>query len=358
MINNVFYDHQIFLKQKYGGPSRYFVELHNHLDPNIFKKKIIAPIHINRYLKNSDVNDKNIFLYKKLFFNNFLKKYNQILTLKKIKNNEDCIVHSTYYDLGYLRNQKCKKIVTIYDLIHEKFYPNKILPKEDNKLNCINEADFFICISKTTQKDFIEKYNIDKNKTKVIYLSSSLNKTNFNYKKKKDYILFVGNRGGYKNANFLIKAYAKNEKIHKNFNLAFFGGQSFSRIEIQNFKDLCIQDKIIYLGKDENKLSSFYQNASCLVYPSLYEGFGIPLLEAMESECPVICCDTPAIKEVGDNSVLYFEKDDLDSLINCMENLLHSNHHSNKLKNLGKIRRNNFSWKRCAKETEEIYLNI
>ena len=358
MIKNLIYDYQIFLKQKYGGPSKYFVELNKNIDKNNFSNKIIAPFHINNHLKNSKFNKGNFFFYKKFNFNNFLSKYNQNKTLKFVKKIQNPIIHSTYYNLKYLSEIECKKIVTIYDLIHEKLYPEKNLSDEENKKNAIIDADFFICISKNTQKDLIETYNVDPQKTKVVYLSSSLQDTKFKINKSKDYLLFVGNRTGYKNANFILKALSKYKKFKKNFDLYFFGGPKLSNYEIDNFNELGLLNNIKHYGNDERKLKSLYKNAICLIYPSLYEGFGIPLLEAMESECPILCCNTPALKEIGQNAVEYFDGNNQDAFLESLDKIIYSNDLNKKLKKLGLQRRKDFSWKKCAKETEEIYQTL
>ena len=358
MNRNLIYDYQIFLKQKYGGPSKYFVELNKNINKNNFSSKIVAPFHINRHLRDSEYNRGNFFFFKKFNLNSFLSKYNQYKTLKIIKKLDNPIVHSTYYNLKYLSDIKCTKIVTIYDLIHEKLYPEKKLSDEDDKRNSIMDADFFICISKNTQKDLIEIYNVDPKKTKVVYLSSSFPKEEIKVKKNKDYLLFVGNRTGYKNSDFILKALAKYEKFYKNFDLYYFGGPKFSKNEINILNDLKISNNIKHLGNDERKLKSLYQNALCLIYPSSYEGFGLPLLEAMETECPVLCCNTPALKEIGQDAVEYFEQNNEDSFIESLDKIIYSNDLKKKIKKLGLQRRNYFSWQKCAKETEQIYKNL
>ena len=360
MRKKIIFDYQIFLKQKYGGPSRYFVELNNNLNSNeFFDYQVMAPLHINRHLKGSLFNKNNFFFFKKFNLNNLFKNFNQKVTLKKINSISNLIMHSTYYDLTYLDNVKCNKVVTIFDLIHEKFYPKSKLKIEDVKSKAIEKADFFICISKNTQRDLIEYYNVKEEQTKVIYLSSSLPKNNnINFNIDKNFFLFVGNREGYKNSKFIVNALSKYDKFKKNFKLYFFGGLKFSKEEINNFKDLGIYENIKHLGNDEKILPGLYKNALCLIYPSLYEGFGIPLLEAMENDCPILCCDTPAVKEIGENAAIYFEKENEESFIHNLDKIVYSSDFSDNLKKLGRQRRSFFSWKKCANQTEEVYKNL
>ena len=119
-----------------------------------------------------------------------------------------------------------------------------------------------------------------------------------------------------------------------------------------------IYENIKHLGNNEEILPSLYKNALCLIYPSLYEGFGIPLLEAMQSDCPILCCETPAIKEIGENAAIYFEKGNEESFIHNLDKIVYSNDLSNKLKKLGRQRRSFFSWEKCARETEQVYKNL
>ena len=204
----IFYDHQIFCNQNYGGPSRYFVSLAEKLKDKNLDIKISAPLHINEYLNNLD---KKIIFGKKLFFSKYISKtyslkskiseFNSKINKLYLNYFKPDVIHFTYYDHIISENTKIKKVVTIYDLIHEKYYKDygfekNYLPKK----NLINIADKIICISENTKKDLIEIYKVNEEKIFVTHLSANeiINKSLkklFNF----SYILYVGSRWKYKN---------------------------------------------------------------------------------------------------------------------------------------------------------------
>ena len=362
MKNNIsiFYDFQIFLKQKFGGPSRYFFELGERIANNA-RVNIYSPIYINRYLRALKSKSFNFFLYKKFIFNNLFTKINQNLTCKHLKKNNYSIIHPTYYDTEYLKDCKLKKVITVFDLIHEKFSNEKKINEfRDKKKYAIANSDFFICISKNTQKDLINFYNVKEEKTKVIYLaSSSISRMSIYKKIEKPFILYIGNRAGYKNFNILVKVFSTSKELKNNFLLCCFGGGSFTKDEKLLFAQNKIdQFNVRYLGDNEDFLASIYEQATCLVYPSLYEGFGMPILEAMQFKCPVICSEVSSMPEVGGNAVEYFDPYNSESLLESIKRVLYEKSYKDKLIDLGLQRSKMFSWDNCAKETLEVYNKI
>jgi glycosyltransferase involved in cell wall biosynthesis len=358
---NIFYDFQIFLKQKFGGPSRYFIELSKKISNANVKINLYSPIYINRYLRNIKLNHLNLFFYKKFIFNNFFSNINKSLTCLHLKMNKYSIIHPTYYDIEYLKDYKFKKVITVHDLIHEKIYSKKKISEfRDGKDHAIRNSDFFICVSKNTQADLINFYNVKEDKTKVIYSgTSNLNKI-FDYKiKEKPFILFVGNRHGYKNFNILAKAFSLSKELKKNFLLCCFGGGGFTRQEKIFFSQIGLdQHNIQYLGDNDDFLVSIYEQASCLVYSSLQEGFGLTILEAMKYHCPVICSNIPPLREAGGPVVEYFDPTNHESLLVSIKKVLYDKIYRNNLINLSLQRVKLFSWEKCAKETLSVYNNI
>jgi glycosyltransferase involved in cell wall biosynthesis len=357
---SIFYDFQIFLKQKFGGASRYFFELGERIANNA-TVNFYSPIHINRYFRNIKSKSFNLFLFKKFMFNSLFTKINQNLTCDHLKKNSYSIIHPTYYDAEYLKDYKLKKVITVFDLIHEKFSnERKINEFRDKKKYVIQNSDFFICISKNTQKDLINFYNVKEEKTKVIYLASSNISKIFIYKKmEKPFILYIGNRSGYKNFNILVKAFSTSKEIKNNFLLCCFGGGSFTKEEKLFFlQNKISQLNVLHLGDNEDFLASIYEQAVCLVYPSTYEGFGLPILEAMQYKCPVICSQVSSMPEVAGNAVEYFNPHDYESLLESIKKVLYEQDYKEKLIDLGLQRSKIFSWNKCAKETLEVYNKI
>ena len=229
-------------------------------------------------------------------------------------------MHLTYYDKVYNLKKKVKKILTIYDLIHEKF--NYYYGKElsNYKKKSINFADEIICISNNTKNDLLNFYDVDEAKVSVIHLG--VEKKNFIKKLKLDQqvILYVGNRRKYKNFDRFIKAYSISNDLVKNSKIICFGGGKFTEDEKKYIKSLHIpENKISQISGDDNLLNQLYKSVEFLIVPSLYEGFGLPILEAMSCGCPVLCGDKSSMPEVANYAALYFDASEVDSIRYSMQ---------------------------------------
>ena len=160
------------------------------------------------------------------------------------------------------------------------------------------KADHVICISENTRSDLLKIWDCDPSKVSVVHLGfdsfAARNKQvkALNKNISRDYILFVGARKGHKNFERLLEAYSSKKSLSDNFSLICFGGGSFCDDEEKKLKNLGIANKVIQMNGSDELLASLYQNADLFVYPSLYEGFGIPPLEAMSAGCPVAAART------------------------------------------------------------------
>lgn len=360
------YDHQIFSAHKFGGVSRYFVELIKHINQLKKKKKfikIIAPVHQNFYLTK---NIKNLY-FKGIKLPNvkgstkICNLINSFLSPFLLKFYEPDVIHKTYYGLENFNNTHTKKIITVYDMIHELFpknFPNKDKTAEIKKI-AVNKADHIICISKNTQKDLINILGVDIKKTSVVHLGLTLisQKKKYFNKNHKPFILYVGSRGGYKNFSRFIEAYANSNQVKKKFAVVVFGGGPFLLDEIKKINNLKVSN-IKQVSGDDDKLASYYQNASLFVYPSLYEGFGLPLLEAMNFGCPVACSNTSSIPEVVGNAAIFFDPYSVKSISKSIEAILLNNKMKKLLVARGFKRAKKFSWKKCAEKTYKVYEKI
>jgi len=236
----IVFTNTIFFIQKAGGISRYFSNLAREL--NSLKKnfKIIAPLSKNIYLK--DITKNQISLYVPRFpISFFFKKINNIIFNYFCRKHNPKIIHETYFNnFENLKSYKNTiKVLTIYDLIHEKFpkYYNK---NQILKKKYLNLFDHYVCIPKNTQKDFINYFKIAKKKTSVIYLAGNHIKRIKSIQskiklKKKSFILYVGGRDNYKNFKIIVDVFNKFNLLN-NFKLVCFGGGVFSKNEIKLFK--------------------------------------------------------------------------------------------------------------------------
>ena len=175
---------------------------------------------------------------------------------------------------------------------------------------------------------------------------------------KKPFLLFVGDRSRYKNFKNFVLAYSKSESLKKDFDVVCFEGSNFSKIEISFLKDLSVGDKFLQISGNDLELNYAYKKARCFIFPSLYEGFGLPLLESMNMECPVICSNTSSFPEVTNDSAILFDPNKVDEIKFEIENLVYNNQKIFDLVHKGKNNIENFKWSKCAEETLKIYKNL
>jgi len=365
----IFYDYKIFYNQKYGGPSRYFLSLINSVIKKGNKCLINSPVYYNEYLKMVSLFKPEIvngkFLSKRLrYTTKILELYNYLITSKNLnfKNKFD-VYHPTYYGKSILNFFKIPTVLTVHDLIHEKFNKNIRLKSINNKIDLIKKADKIICVSKHTQNDLINIYNINKNKTVVIYPGVEnifINKDKDRVQLKLNpYILYVGTRNKYKNYQNFLKAFMISNKLKNDFKIVFFGGGNFTKIEQNYFVEIGIKkNNIDYYEGDDNVLKQFYLNASALIYPSLYEGFGSVPLEAMNFGCPVVSSNASCLPEVQGNGSLKFDPNSIEDIKSKLEDILYSEELKKKQVKLGNERVKKFTWEECANQTISTYKNI
>lgn len=364
----ILYDHQAFSMQKYGGISRYFYEIIKYN-----KKKDVDTVDVTTPLLFSDnyyISDRKVVDYRGFFSQRKLKGryklnliFNKFESIKLLKRQDFDIFHPTYYDpyfLKYIRNKPF--ILTVYDMIHERFsgmFSVNDKTSEYKKLLC-NKATKIIAISQSTKKDLIEIFNIKESKIEVVYLGNSLTLDNNSVKKDidlpKKYILFVGSRGVYKNFNRFIEGVSSILHSDKDLCVVCAGGGKFDSSENQLFAALKISAKVFQHTLNDNELSLFYKNALIFVFPSLYEGFGIPVLESFACDCPLVCSNTSSLPEIAGNGAEYFDPYDSKSISTTIKNVLNDNKRKQTLRQNGRDRLKIFSWERTVEKTRDIYM--
>lgn len=349
---SVLYDNQIFCLQKIGGISRYFYELikrnENSILPLLYTE--------NFYLKESK---KNILKSKFIKIINFLINKVYMIFVLKTKNYD--IFHPTYYDSYFLNlNIKTPFVITVYDMIHEiygdSFFANNKTTTILKRKLC-EKADGIIAISEKTKEDIINYFNINPDKIKVIYLGSNLNKNIKDIKLPKKYILFTGGRKGYKNFDLFLKSISKILIEDKDLYLVCTG-ESFTNKEIENMKKLKIENKVHQILANDDEMYTIYYNAECFVFPSLYEGFGIPILEAFEAGTPLVLSNTSCFPEIAGDAGEYFDPINEKSIETAIKNVLYDPIQKMKLIKNGKERLKKFNWDKTSKETLEFYESI
>lgn len=288
--------------------------------------------------------------------------WSQFIFPLRLKKDKIDILYSTTHH-GLIINFT-KQIITIHDILPLKYpyqyklqyyYFKFILPMLAKRSKKI------ITVSNNTKKDLVSYYHISDKMIDVIY--NSFDKEHFSnvssneYKEKfGDYLLFVGASYPHKNLERAIKGFISSG-IDSKYKLIVVGGrenyknwvkQQFSK---QQLKNVYFIDYVSY-----EKLPILYSNAKALIYPSLYEGFGIPPLEAMASGCPVIASNTSSIPEVCQDAAFYFNPEDISEISNAIRTVLNNDNLKEELIQKGFKRVNQFSWRESAKKLLEIIL--
>ncbi|MBN1106650.1 MAG: glycosyltransferase family 4 protein [Deltaproteobacteria bacterium] len=272
------------------------------------------------------------------------------------------IWHSTYYTMP--KHWKGKQVVTVVDMIHERF-SNLFSTPEDVvfrkvKRRCVESADAIICISETTRRDLETFYGICGDYVHVIPLGCSEVFTTPSRCSKPEkstecqpFLLYVGDRNHYKNFTGLVGTYAK-WHLKKDVPLVVVG-RRWTLSEKQLLANLKIDNLItLVTDLDDEGLNRLYHRASALVYPSLYEGFGIPLLEAMKCGCPIIASHIPSSLEIAGECPVYFEPHEESSLLAALDLLMSEGRNSARTA-VGIERVKRYSWDNTARGTLCLY---
>jgi glycosyltransferase involved in cell wall biosynthesis len=366
LFMRIAFDFGVFGWQKYGGISRYFFEVaDNMVSANDVEAAIISPLYVNCYLaaasKNLQIRGQKVPIIRRT--GRILRAVNELLAPHFLRNFQPDLVHETYYSVKRHAPNNCKVVLTVFDMIHERFpecFPSRDLTSKVKAI-AVQRADHIVCISTHTQRDLIELFGVDPKKTSVVHLGFSLTKQSIVNELTSDnsFLLYVGSRGGYKNFDALLHAYASSPSLLREYELVAFGGGAFNAKERALIAALGIRnDRVRQINGGDAVLASLYRKAALFIYPSRYEGFGIPPLEAMSFDCPVVCSNTSSIPEVVGDAAEFFNPDSIDSMVQAIEHVLHDVRLRQTLVNRGRERVKLFSWERCAEKTLDIYRGL
>ncbi|MDQ5767543.1 glycosyltransferase family 4 protein [Thiothrix subterranea] len=363
----ILYDPQIFTWQKYGGISRYFHEItQNIIEIEGVSCDLSLLISNNHYISEKKLT-KHIELFKKTDFRGKLRLFdyiNKSNTFLELKRQNFDIFHPTYYDPYFLKHLGNKPFVlTVYDMIHEKFgsiFPITDKTTERKKL-LVKKAAKIIAISQSTKNDLIQIFDTDESKIEVIHLGNSIfpkENINLNLEIPEKYLLFVGNRNNYKNFNLFIKGVSSLLKSDNDLFVVCAGGGTFTNSELKLLSELGILKQVFQYNSDDETLAFFYRNALTFVFPSLYEGFGIPILESFSCGCPLVCSGISSLPEIAGEAACYFDPYSEESIRNTISTIINDANLRKDLVNKGYGQLNNFSWKKTTEETRKLYEGI
>lgn len=345
-LMKILFDHQIFSSQTFGGISRYHIQLIKHLgiewelplfcSNNFYLKEVMT---VPGFFRHSDFRGKN----------RILERLNRIKAVSAIRKGDFDIFHPTFYEsysLVHLKNRPM--VLTLHDMTHDRFseLPAAQWEKKE-KYIMAHRANAIIVPSQFTADELMELYHIPANKIQVVWHGGPEWEVTA-VPQTENRFLFVGTRAYYKNFAVVLEAL----KMVPDATL-LIAGSPLTRTESMLIESLGIRERVKTVNPSDDELKKIYASSAALIFPSLMEGFGLPVLEAFAANCPVICSDIPVFREVGGEAALYFPPDSPAALADAMKaNMAHRF-----TENIAR-QREKFSWKKCAAETLCVYENV
>ena len=356
----IFFDYNIFYRQKYGGISSYYFNLFEEFNKNNVPFFACPIFNKNRYIRavKKNIFSINIIECPSIFYN-LIDNANYQISKSFLKIYDPDIIHITYYNKNILKYKNAKKILTVYDMITEVFPNKENLQLSKIKEQSIESSDHIIAISETTKRDLISYFNVPSKKISVIYLGVNLTSQSIEENKKENFILYVGSRKSYKNFENFLYSIRSSSLLYQDFNIVCFGGENFSKYDkdiLKKYKFEMTKIKFIY-GGDEI-LKKLYSTARLFVFPSLYEGFGLPILESMANSCPVLCSNSGSLPEIAGDAAIYFDPRNFESIRGSIESAIYDDTLLDNLSKKGFERIKMFSWGACAEQTLNLYKKI
>lgn len=348
------FDNIIYFLQKSGGGSVYW----NEITKDYYGEK--DSLFIEQDTKCSNIFRKEMEISNKVIDNKKNLKIQRYLPVL-YKETEKHIFHSSYY--RYSKNKNAVNITTVHDFTYEKYFKGlaKIVHYLQ-KRKAIKKSDGIICVSENTKRDLLSYHPWAlKKEIKVIYngvseqfknIKNEFNIEGYKYNDiiKKKYILFVGHRSSYKNFNIAVKTV---NLLDSSYSFVIVG-QELNKFE-NELLEKEIKGRYVHLKNiNSEDLNILYNYAFCFLYPSSYEGFGIPILEAMKTGCPVVTTNSSSIPEVAGEAALIVKEIKEENFAKSIESLENKVKREEIIAN-GYEQAKNFSWDKCRKETKDFY---
>jgi glycosyltransferase involved in cell wall biosynthesis len=286
-------------------------------------------------------------------------RLNERASIKELKRQEFDLFHTTYYNPYFLDHLQGKPFVlTIYDMIHE-IHPDHFSPHDktrEHKALLAAAATRIIAISASTKSDIVRYLGVDPEKIEVIYLANSLGCEGEPLPVPDRFVLYVGGRcRRYKNFENFFRAFASLAARMPDLELICVGQKDFNPAELELIDACGLRGRCRNVAANDRQLVYLYNRAALFVYPSLYEGFGLPILEAFASGCPVALSQASCFPEIAGEAAAYFDPCDVSSMAGVMESILSDRGRRQALVQSGRERLKRFSWVTTAEQTAALY---
>ena len=372
----ILFDHQIFWQQHYGGISRYYVELIERLrhypgvDPRISMwysqnaHLTSSSLIVDGLAPSRPLSYGAVRLAKGMTGRDLAGQLHERCSIRALKKGDYDLFHPTYYAPYFLEHLGGRPfIITVYDMIHELFPQmfGKNDPTSERKKTLVDQADRLIAISDSTKNDLVRICGLVPSKVNVVHLASSLDPAQTALRPEwlpLRYVLFIGNRGGYKNFDRFARSMSTVMREDADIRLVCGGGGPLTEAEQRLLKEIGSDGRTVQIKFDDPMLTCLYRNAEAFIFPSLYEGFGIPILESFSCGCPLLSSNTSSFPEVIGDAGVMFDPYDEAAMAETISKVLADAEMRQRMVDRGLARAKEFSWDKTAQNTREVYERI
>lgn len=370
---DVLFSPEIFGIQSFGGASRCMVELMTAMGTIGVDWRLWAGKHANQYI---DAAKEDPAFAARTVDERQVKRPGRVGGMianerpfaRFAASTQPKVVHRSFYPIVDMVSSKIPSVLTLHDMWNERVVEESgwrariaeegtLLDslRSDFKRRALRRADRIVCISEFTRQELAELWPELAERSVVIHHGvRRLSDTSTAPALDRPYFLFVGTRRGKKNFKLVLKALAMSVRLSP-FDMVCVGDGPFTNDETSFAESIGVRGRIHHLRSNDAELAGLYEQACALLYPSRYEGFGMPLLEAMIHDCPVIAAPLAPLPEVAGDAALYADAFDAEAWMAQMELLAGSSEERDRLVDLGRKRAAKFTWTDGARAHASLY---
>ena len=356
----VLYEPETFSIQDYGGVSRYFYELIHHAGPGLTSDLPVV-LSNNIYLRGREHTRHHAFLPGLPVRGRWrvMQYVNRRAARQAIARQDYDVLHPTGNDQTYFLDIMGDKplVITIHDMISTLF--SDYFPQRGKQLELLAaRAARIITVSEKTRADVLRLLPVSPDRVVVVHHGHVVRHSHSQLPvaAPDDYLLFTGTRRDYKNFGCLVQAFGMLHANYPDLHLVCAGGGPFTEPEMALLRVAGVAARTHQLGYlTDGQLNQLYHRARVFVFPSLYEGFGFPILEAFGQQCPVVLSNASCFPEIAQDAALYFNPHDADDLHERLDRVLRDRALRHTLVRQGLMRVRDFTWERAAAQTRQVY---
>ncbi len=358
-MTTVLFSHEAFSNQAVGGVSRCMVELMRGLETTGVDWAVWAGKHGNRYLHEERGLDHRVVCGA---YGPLMGRVRDALTQERpfaryAAHHRPGVVHRTYYPIVDLLPAAIPRIITMHDM-HNELYVERDRPIERLrsfvKRRSLERADAIVCISQSTLNLMTDMWpHLAARSCVIPHGVRCLSATPVRPDLQSPFFVFVGGRAGQKNFAMALKSLAASNL--EDHHLVCVGGGGFSEGEREMVREHGLTDRVRQVAASDDELAGLYESATAFLYPTRSEGFGMPILEAMIHNCPVVTTALTSLPEVGGNAVIYADPDDTDAWRSAMKLLVVDDALRSTMIHRGQLQVLDFTWEENARRHLNVY---